>query len=261
MLPSLRVAFTNAIAQPLLQRVAFASLITLFANSPANAAIFTGSSSTFGPPTIDPAVDPNATFSVENLTASTERFSLGQPGEGSMPNRVAFTATDFLAAGDRPFSIGRLSYLNGQTFSGTNVSSVPFSVELALNPPVSAQFQFRYQFAFNLTPNAAADTDTTADTLAIADSNGAQLFSIGQDLYSLSLLGFSLDRGRTFTQSLSAFEDQTVDSQLFAQIRLAALFPPPDLSATVPEPTSRSALLIVGSALLIRRRAFVQTNS
>lgn len=232
--------------------VAVVSLIVSAVNAPAKAAvIFTGESSgTFGTPTIDPAVDPNATFRTERPNPGSEIFILGDPGEGSMPNQLAFSRTPFAISTDRPFSVGNLSYLNGQTFSGTNVSSVPFSVELALNPPVQSQYRFAYQFTFNLTPNTTDNTDSTADTLDISGNPQTQSFDFENDTYSLGLLGFSQDGGATFTQELRALEDQTVNSQLFAQIQLTSVAPPTESPVSIPEPALLLGLSLIGGVSL-----------
>lgn len=109
-----------------------------------------------------------------------------------MPNRLAFSVSGFATAENQLFSVGSLSYLNGQTFSGTNVSGVPFILELILNSPIQSQFQFQYQFGFNLTPNT--DPGSTADTLTLSSRTQSQSFDFEQNPYSLDLLGFSLDR-------------------------------------------------------------------
>ena len=242
---------------------AVVSLIVSAVNAPARAAvIFTGNSSgTFGAPTIDPEVDPDATFRTESPAPGSEIFILGDPGEGSMPNQLAFSHAPFVASTNQPFSVGNLSYLNGQTFSGTNVSSVPFNLELALNPPVQSEYQFQYQFTFNLTPNTTDDTNATADTLNISGNPQTQSFEFEDNIYSLSLLGFSQDEGTTFTQELQAFEDQTVDSQLFAQIKLNSIAPPTNPPTSVPEPALPSGLLLLSGMSLLKRHCDRKSNA
>lgn len=226
----------------------------LSANTSALAAVtFTGSSSSFfGPPKINLEQDPNATFSIDSPTPGSTRFTLGKPGDSSQPNRLTFTQSDFTTTGNTPFSIGDLAFFNGQTFDGTNVSSVPLNIELGLNAIPQSRYPFQYQLAFDLTLNNTENYDSEADSLAILDTTRIQSFDFEQNTYELNLLGFSQDGGQTFARSLQVSEDQTASSTLFAQITLAAIDsnrPPTD----IPEPALLSTYLLLGSLLLKKR--------
>lgn len=218
------------------------------------AVIVSGSSSgSFGTPLIDSSVDSESIFSIEKLDSQTETFTLGEAGEGSMPNQLTFVSKDFSATSDQAFSIGTLQYLNGQTFSGTNASSVPLGVNISLQQPVRSQQQFEYRFAFNLTPNTDSNS---ADSLTISENPSPQTFTIEQDTYSVEVLGFSPDDGATFTRSFQIPEDQSIDSTLFARIKLASMTDGEsgsDPSTDIPEPTAIAGLLVVAGAMRIRR--------
>lgn len=210
----------------------------------------------FGTPTVDSSVDSEATFSVEKPNPETATFVSGESSNGSMPNKLTFVQTSFSAIPDQIFSIGSLSYLNGQTFSGTNVSSVPISINLSLLEPVQTQQQFKYSFMFDLTPNA--DTQSSADVLAISENPVPQTFTLAQETYSLEVLGFSPDNGATFTRRFQVPEDQAVDSTLFAQIRLKESTPTspmqPPAPTEVPEPAFLSGLIVLGGAIALRKK-------
>ncbi|MGB3300073.1 MAG: choice-of-anchor K domain-containing protein [Phormidesmis sp.] len=240
------------------------------------ATLFMGDSNgTFGSPTIDSSVDSAATFSIEKPNSETESFVSGEPGDGSMPNKLTFVRRSFSALPNQAFSIGSLSYLNGQTFSGTNVSSVPISISLNLLEPAQTQ-QFEYSFMFNLTPNA--DTHSSADSLTISDNPTPQAFTLAQETYQLKVLGFSADNGVTFTRQFQVPEDQAINSVLFAQIEKEDSMPEPPTKPTepespiqqptepteppvqptepteVPEPVLLSGLLAGGSVILLKKR-------
>ena len=232
-------------------------LTALLPSSKAWAATFFmgGSSGEFGAPVVDPSVDTEATFSVEKPNSETDSFISGEPGEGSMPNKLTFTKKSFAAIPDQIFSIGSLSYRNGQTFSGTNVSSVPISINLSLSEPAQTQ-QFEYSFMFNLTPNA--DASSSADSLTISENPAPQTFAIAQEIYSLKVLGFSPDSGVTFTRRFQVPEDQAIDSTLFAQIKREGSVPESPMQPTnptdVPEPAFLSGLAVLGSAILLKKK-------
>ncbi len=234
------------------------------------AVIISGSSSgSFGTPLIDSSVDFESVFSIEKPDDQTETFTLGEPGEGSMPNQLTFVGKDFSATNDQVFSVGSLTYLNGQTFSGTNASSVPLGVNINLLQPTRSQQQFEYRFAFNLTPNT--DSSSSADRLTISENPSPQIFAVEQDTYSIEILGFSPDDGATFTRSFQIPEDQSIDSTLFAKIKRSSMAgngsenddsgidgsgidgsesgQPTD----VPEPAAIAGLLVIAGAMQIRR--------
>jgi hypothetical protein len=212
---------------------------------------FTGKSSgAFGLPSINSAVDSQATFSLEK-SAQGETFVLGQPGNGSIPNKLTFLESSFTAAVDQVFAVGSLSYLNGQTFSGTHVSSVPLGVALSLMQPVQAQSKFEYSFSFDLTPNDSAQG--SADRLAIATNHTPQTFTFEQKTYLIELLGFSQNGGERLTRSFQVAEDDVVNSTLYAQIKLAAINDAIDdtpAATDIPEPAAILGLLIASSCAL-----------
>jgi hypothetical protein len=233
-------------------------LTALSSNSKVWAAtVFAGDSlGTFGTPTVDAAVDANATFSIENPNAQTESFLLGEPGDGSVPNKLTFIGTTFSTAPEQVFSVGTLSYLNGQTFKGTNVSNVPLGVNLTFLQPVLTQQRFDYSFAFSLTPNR--DRDSSADSLTLSENPTPRPLEIEQAKYSLEILGFSLDNGATFTRDLQVSEDQVANGILFAQIRLASIAAEPTAPAAptdIPEPAVGQALLLLGITTTLLKRA------
>lgn len=217
------------------------------------AILFSGSSrGTFGEPLVDPSIDSEATFRVENPTPQTEAFLLGAPGPDSVPNQLAFTGEEFSVATQQSFSVGTLTYQNGQTFQGTNVSGVPLSISLNLAQPSQAQRSFDYQFTFSLTPNI--EQVSSADNLVISENPDPQSFSIGEESFSIELLGFSSDNGATFTRSLQVAEDQSISSILFAQIEAESVTigqpeSPNGQPIEVPEPALLSGLFVIFAAV------------
>ena len=236
--------------------VIFSMIATANIATSAAAFSFEGETSgSFGLPEIDPNQDPNPTFSVESLAPGNTRFTLGQPGEDSRPNHLAFTAASFTATENEPFSVGEIAFFNGQTFDGTNVSGVPLNIELSLDSVSQSPYQFQYQFEFDLTLNNTDNYDDDADFVAIEDETQTYSFDFEQTSYELAFLGFSQNNGETYNQPLRALEDQTVSSTLFAQIKLAAIDAANNPATDIPEPALITACLALGSTLLLKRRA------
>ena len=239
-----------AIATSILQGTAIALLIASTSKLPASAAIFTGNSSGhFSTPYVEPDRDPNATFSIEN-TSDRTTFTSGKPGDTSLPNRLTFSQ-EAIATNGSLFPIGTLSFFNGQTFDGTNVSSVPLNVELALDSVNAAPFQFQYQLSFDLTLNNAEDYNSNADTILIEGNTQPRPLEFGRNFYQLTLLGFSQDDGRTFSRSLQAFEEQSVDSVLFAKIERA--IKNGTNTADIPEPSASLTCFAIAVAIATKR--------
>lgn len=237
------------------------SLSFLLPGQQANAAsIFTGSSiGNFGNPTVNPETDPDALFSIENTTPQSETFVSGEADTGSMPNRLTFLGTNFRTNANQPFAIGDLSYFNGQTFIGTNVSSVPIDISLEFNQPIETQHQFGYRFNFDLTPN----TDVSnADQLVVSGNPRPQTVTTEDTRYRIELLGFSQDNGATFSQSFEAPEDTVVNSTLFAQLKLASLNRDtnPPSPTEIPEAHPVAGLLVLGSLMLLSKSGCPQTR-
>ncbi|MEO1392971.1 MAG: choice-of-anchor K domain-containing protein [Cyanobacteria bacterium J06634_5] len=232
-----------------------ASLILLLPFSHAQAAnLFTGNGSgTFGTPLIDPDIDPDAAFSTENPREGSETFVLGEPGPGSMPNKLAFQGLPFESSANQAFKIGSLSYFNGQTFQGTNVSSVPFNISLNFTQPTESEQPFSYQFRFDLTPN---EGESSEDRLSISNNPAPQILDTQEASYRIELLGFSPDDGNSFTQSFQAPEDEVISSTLFAQIKLATIKQDtePFLPVDIPEPAMLPGLLLLSGTLLRKKQ-------
>ena len=212
------------------------------------------SSSRFGLPSINEETDPDAMFSTERLSPKVETFLWGEPGPNSMQNSLTFSGTQFETNLDQTFSVGTLSYLNGQTFEGTNVTSVPLEVSFDFIEPAGQQVQAAYQFGFNLTPNDEAAN--SADRLTVMKQPDAQTFTIADQSYQLDLLGFSRDNAVSFADSFLVPEDSVAQSTLFARIRLAASSTPnPESPVAVPEPSMMMGLLALGGYCLRKRIA------
>lgn len=220
------------------------------------ATLFVGSSrGTFGTPLVDPSIDAEATFRTETPNLLTELFFLGEPGPDSTPNQLSFTSQNFSVPSQEPFSIGTLTYRNGQTFQGTNVSSVPLNVSLNLIQPSQTQRDFDYRFTFSLTPNVE-DSDS-ADRLTISENPAPQILSTQEGAFRIELLGFSLNAGTTFTRNFQISEDQSVSSTLFAQIQPEVIQQPDDVDPKqpmqVPEPSLITGFLMLCAALKLRK--------
>lgn len=221
------------------KRVVFVSLVvaTILASDLVPAlGVFVGSGAgTFGTPTPSVGVDYGG--------VGTNTFNTGTSFTVTYrSNIVKFDGFDFSTPADTPFAVANLIYTNAKTVAGTSVDSVPIDIQMTFTEPlVIPNPVFRFWFDFDITNNTTDDPWLDADFFILRDSFSETFFLVGGDLYTLELLGFSSDGGSTITSSLTLPEEQTVDTDLYAQF-------------VIPEPTGLVLFGMAGFALLRRRR-------
>ncbi len=65
----------------------------------------------------------------------TNSITWGSPASGSAPGSLSVAGTNFSTTFDLPFVIGTLSYFNGSTFLGTELTGADLSLELTVDIP------------------------------------------------------------------------------------------------------------------------------
>lgn len=223
----------------------------------ATAASFEGAATaTFGTPSPD--------FGVQFTGVGTNEFSTGESFAGSSSNIYSVDGLNFSTTEDSQFAIADLSYTNGQTTLGSTVNTVPLDLTLDFTNPSGLSETFTYTFDFNFTPNNTGNPVLDGDTLSVTDVFSNTSFDVGGESFTLEILGFSNDGGATIGNVFNLPEDDTTTAQLIGQITTppTPVTPPTPDTATTPEPVSSSALLLLGTGVIVgwKKKKKVGTN-
>jgi hypothetical protein len=180
----------------------------------------------------------------------TNDFTWGLGANGSLPNRLTFTAVPFNTSTGSEFKVGSLAYFNGTVFNNTDATSVDLRTTMNFTTPALGIQNFVFPLQLISTPNNFVDPDADADYVRFPSSFPATGFPIGSTLYTLQLLGFRNVQGDGFLVSnaneLHVREQGTASAELWASVT-------PLTPSSVPEPGLLSWL--AGSAFLGVRAA------
>jgi hypothetical protein len=77
-------------------------------------------------------------------------------GSGS-PSSLSFAGSSFAPAPGETFKLGTLTFNNGETVSGTSVSSVGLDIALSFNDVPEKNFTYHERLSINNTPNSTGD--------------------------------------------------------------------------------------------------------
>lgn len=172
-----------------------------------------------------------------------DKSGLGFAGVGS----TSFNSGDI-------FELGTLSHFNNPIWGGTAAASTDLAINLDFAELGSQTFNFTLEI--DETPNIAGtcvySSDTAcADKISWTNAISDQSFSIGEQAYTLELLGFRNTPDSAIVTDFISQEGGTSQASLYG--RLNALTPTTP-AASVPEPATLSGLAVVGLALASRSR-------
>ncbi|MGB6296827.1 MAG: choice-of-anchor K domain-containing protein [Rivularia sp. (in: cyanobacteria)] len=228
--------------------VAVAALSVISFSNQAKAAVFSGSvKGSWGIPTPGEInYDPIYTFVENNV------FTWGDPTpfEGASANQVVFKGSSFSTDAGSLFKIGDLTYRNGTVLLGTSVESVPLNLSLSFDKPPSINEVFDYGFSLQNTPNLSDNPELNADSLFVVENEVKRTFKYGGSEYTLSLAGFSKDKGKTHVKQFRALEGEKTTASVFAKIDKVTFS-----KKEVPEPGFAVGLSVLGFYMVYRKKA------
>ena len=153
---------------------------------------------------------------------SDNQFIFNGKGDAFRPGWIA-------EIGD-PFLIGNFSYQNEQTVLSSTVNSVDLSIALNLSSPAGLDvdaFLFEYSFFINNTPNTTSDFLLDADIVTITTASSPAIFNyLGTD-YTLEVLGFSTDGGKSMITNFTNPEGLNKWAGVYGHISETAPVPEP----------------------------------
>lgn len=178
-------------------------------------------------------------------------FTWGDPRlfDNASANQIVFEGNSFSTDANSLFKIGDLTYRNGTVLLGTSVESVPLNLSLSFNDSTEDKQVLEYELSLNNTINRFFDPDADADYVSFIDGSAKNNFTFGGDNYTLSLVGFSQDNGKTNDAEFRVREGEKVTSALYGKI--SKVTPP----QKVPEPGFPIGLSVAGMYIIYRKKA------
>jgi hypothetical protein len=156
-------------------------------------------------------------------------FLGGQSGLGFDPaNPPALTVAD-----NTNFLLGTLRHYNNPINGGTAVSSVDLTLATVIAGAVPATQNFSFRFFVDETPNVnpcqytSTPGNPCADAISFTNLSTTSSFTIGGLQYTLELIGFSADNGKSFTSSFISQEGGTNSAGLYARFTAPRRVPEP----------------------------------
>jgi hypothetical protein len=152
-----------------------------------------------------------------------------------------------------PFLLGTLRHYNQTIAGGTAATSADLSVSTNLNIGGNAisTGPFNFRFIIDETPNtppcAYPSVTPCADAITFDNLLTSDTFTIGADVYTISIVGFADSIGGPLVSQFISQEGGTNDAFLYAAITAP-------VTAAVPEPSSIALLITIGAAVVVPLR-------
>ena len=191
---------------------------------------------------------------------STDRIRWGawSPSEASGYDFTPSADLTAVTVGS-PFVLGTFTHHNRTIPSGTDITAVQYAFGFATNG-TPGSLGTTLQFFHNETPNAGTCPAGTigplcADIVTISAAFLGSVISVGSDIYTFTLLGFSPD-GVNFSSQYVSQESGSNTTKLFATVSSQSI-----PSVATPEPASLALLgLGLGAAAAAARRTRSRRN-
>ncbi len=132
---------------------------------------------------------------------------------------MSFVINPFSTELNENFKVGDLIYFNGSVDSDTGVESVPLDIELELYDPIRRTESFEFDFDIVATSNTGTPEENADSVFPLSRVSDGSFRFQGED-YTIRLLGFSQNNGRTFTEEFRVLEDARTTAGLYARIEV-----------------------------------------
>lgn len=194
-------------------------------------------------------------------SGTNNRLTWGVGAPGSFSNYVQYDGVNFNSNLNSLFNLGNLSYRNGSTYGYTTFASdrgkgdadIPLSIALSLASPSPVTLSFNFLFNILTTPNVTGNPVLDGDRLRFSMAGAtSQTLNYGGMAYTLQLIGFSSDGGKTVVSEFNSPEETTATASLYGQITGVEL-----PKESVPEPITfvGTGLGLLGMRLVSARRS------
>ncbi len=153
--------------------------------------------------------------------SGSNKFSLGTPSptEGFVTFEGKPENGKFLTGENSLFSLGRITYQNGQTVFGSEPKGdFPLQIELKFSNPVEETQTFTFLLNNVVTLNETGDPVVDGDRLLFSEQISRERFKYQGKEYTVDLFGFSRDGGQNFVGQFDSPEDSIATAELFAKI-------------------------------------------
>jgi hypothetical protein len=174
-----------------------------------------------------------------------------EPKFGTPANSFKFAGNAFKTGLDSLFKVGDLTYFNGTTPLGSNVDTVPLSLDVGFNTPAKTSEIFDFDFNLVSTQNTSDNPVDNADFAFITPKSKNRNFSCNGKQYILEISGFSQDGGLTNLKEFRVLEGSTATAAIYGKI---SLFAPAQPVERVPESGTIVGLFCLGAYILVSRQ-------
>lgn len=160
-----------------------------------------------GGPNLNSIVNSAARGGTSTVTFSTD---VAQPNVLSLTGSAGFNV-----APEQFFSIASVSYFNGITYTGDQGVDGALSVEFDAPAGLGTQV-FNFNYDFTITANTTGDPVLDGDFLNFQYPALPNFITIGDDEYTLAIVGFRLPSGQLLN-TLQLPEGSTVNADIIAR--------------------------------------------
>ena len=183
----------------------------------------------------------------------TDTFNWAESVDPTLPtNGLSISSLPFDVSFNKPFEVGMLSYFNGSIWMDTAVESVPLQIQLDLDSPTDQTKNFKFDLKLETVADCSPDPEDWKDFVYFPDVLPNETFDYGGKKYTLEVLGFSKDGGKTLENRFRVQEQEADSAGLYAKItEVKKQLPPRDKNAQTDGAT------VIGD---IKKKAWVETD-
>lgn len=195
---------------------------------------------------------PTSAISITSHNGGTNnRLTWGIASPDKFPSYVQFDGRNFSTSANSLFNLGTLSYGNGSTYTYSNFDGdFPLTIGLSLTLPFANDETFNFLFNILNTPNNTGNPILDGDRLRFSTAGiSSQIFNYQGNDYTLKLMGFSTDGGKTILSEFNSPEGSVAKASLYGQMI------PAEKPVTVPDPAGTAGVSLLGIYFAVRRRS------